>query len=148
MPGILSASFEGAQSNVVIDTVPYDILHRLTCQTLPTSYQVQAVFRVPRKPDENASSANIISNAQKRRQVVYIPETFTAEFPARMGTTAIIASVNTFLDKVNNQAIAGESTPGLHATVRDQFIAAVTAIVNPVPSSVVDLSDPNLPVTP
>lgn len=149
MPGIGSTSVEGYQSNVVLDTIPYDIIHRLTIDTLENSYNLKCTFRVPTKPDTSSSAPTVISNAQKKRQIVYLPETFTAEFPARMGTTAIIAGVNRWLDKVNTQNVAGASTPGIHPDSRDVFLAGVIKIVNPtVVSSPSDLKDPNVPITP
>lgn len=137
----------GTKGVVQIEGQDVDIRHFVELTPTREGYRLVAGWSIPHKLDSSGSGGNVISNAQLRRSVIYVPHSVESFFNVRMGTADIKTAMAAFLDNLATVQVFAGLTPGIHQDTRDLVDARIDKVVNAAAVTGVAsvIEDPNTP---
>lgn len=137
----------GTQGFVTIEGDQIDIRHYVELTPTRDGYRLVAGWSIPHLLDSSGSGGNVISNAQLRRNVIYVPHSVESFFSVRMGTADIKTAMAEFLDNLATVKVPFGLTPGIHTDTRDLVDARIDKVVNAAAVTGVAsvIEDPNTP---
>lgn len=137
----------GTKGVVAIDGKDIDIRHFVELTPTSEGYRLVAGWSIPNKLDSSGNSATVVTNAQLKRAVIYVPHSVESFFSVRLGMADIKTAMAAFLDNLATVKVFGGLTPGIHQDTRDLVDARIDKVVNPavVTGVAAVIEDPNTP---